>query len=197
MSFALVDPGTLRATLFWFAVVVFFAGFSSEFSVFFLQVMGLLLMISIPTEVFGRRAREIRRLYLQFPKLSRSQFLMQVGWFHCAIGVVAILIGGLLILSAELLVETGLVVESLALGLLGYSLITATFLLFNMLRLELNVFFRGVITVSICMFCVATYVLLRIEVFFLGQWLLVFAGIAGYLLMLLSFYLWSRADIEL
>ena len=92
---------------------------------------------------------------------------------------------------------SGLLVEILALGVIGYSLITSFLLLFILVKIELNMFFRGAIACVICLFCVSIYVSLRAEFIVLSHLSLVFAGGTGYLLMLLSFKRWSRAEIDL
>ncbi|NKB32128.1 MAG: hypothetical protein GKR91_03425 [Pseudomonadales bacterium] len=197
MKFALIDPGTLRATLFWFAVMVYFGGISSELSLIFLQVMGIVLMIGIPAEFLSKRPLELRRLYLQLPNLSRTEFLVKVGTYHCVMGLVVVLGAGMLIVFAEFIVRTGLVIQCLALGIIGYALVTSALLTLNLLRININPILRAVLSVPICAFCVLIYIAIAAEYLTISQWILVTATIAAYLLMLCCFRIWSKADIEL
>ena len=195
--FGVIDPGALRAHLFWYCMLPVFVGFGGEISLTFLQLIAIVMMVIFAPGLLDTGRTAMRRLYFQSPGLSRQQFLKELSKFYCVAGMFLMLAGLLLMLIGKLFGDNDLTMESLSLGVIGFTGITMCLLQAQIANVRVKVWQRGVLIFLICVVGILFYLYLRFDVIQVSQWWLAAAALIAYLCMWNMFIRWSRSDIEI
>ena len=195
--FGVIDPGTLRAHLFWYCMLPVLVSFGGEISLTFLQLLAIVMMVIFAPGLLDTGRTAMRRLYLQSPGLSRQQFLKELSKFYCVAGLFLMLAGLLLMLIGKLFGNNDLTMESLALGVIGFAANTLCLLRAEIANFKVRNWQRGVLTSLICAVGILLNLYLRFDVIQISQWLLAAVALVAYLSMWEMFGLWSRSDIEI
>lgn len=196
LQFGVVDPAVVRTAYIWVLIIPIWMLFGAESIAPAAQFFMIVAMVVSAEQLYQFRRTQLRRLYLQSPGLSRAQFMFESGKLHCLRCLKRMALALMVLAVCKILWTAEIFMNTATIGVIGFSLLTSSTLVLNMLQIKINLFIEAMQGISAMTVSAWLYWWLY-QGYIEQEWLLVAGGFLAFFGMVGLFKLWSRSDIAM